>query len=182
MDNNTILKFTRGDSDAFHDIFKSLYPRIFNFVLGFLKNHDDAEDATQLVFIKLWTNHEKFVAVNNFDSYIFTLTKYTVLNYIAAKKVVPLDIDVIPDIKGDASPYDKLVEHDMKLLIDMVVEDMPKQRQTIYRMSREQHMKNEEIAEKLGLQKKTVENHINLALSDIRKAIMIITILLANWV
>lgn len=51
----------------------------------------------------------------------------------------------------------------------MVVENMPEQRQAVYRMSREQYLKNDEIAIKLGLQKKTVENHLNLALKDIKK-------------
>lgn len=36
-------------------------------------------------------------------------------------------------------------------------------------MSREQCFKNEEIARQLGLQKKTVENHLNLALKEIKK-------------
>lgn len=49
-------------------------------------------------------------------------------------------------------------------------------------MSREQHLKNEEIAQQLGLQKKTVENHLNLALKEIKKALYLMILLQLHWV
>lgn len=83
---------------------------------------------------------------------------------------MPIDIDSLPDrYSNESSPFDDVVAKDTQLLIDMVVENMPQQRQMIYRMSREQHLKNEEIALQLGIQKKTVENHLNLALKEIKK-------------
>ena len=63
----------------------------------------------------------------------------------------------------------------------MVVENMPEQRQAVYRMSREQYLKNDEIAIKLGLQKKTVENHLNLALKDIKKALLLLLFIISLW-
>ena len=49
-------------------------------------------------------------------------------------------------------------------------------------MSREQHLKNEEIALRLGIQKKTVENHLNLALKEIKKALYLMIFLPMHWV
>ena len=49
-------------------------------------------------------------------------------------------------------------------------------------MSREQCFKNEEIARQLGLQKKTVENHLNLALKEIKKALYLMILLQSHWV
>ena len=83
---------------------------------------------------------------------------------------------------GNASPQELVEADDLQLLIDMVVDNMPSQRQAIYRMSREEGLSNEQIAEKMGLQKKTVENHINLALRDIREMLKILILLLTTWV
>lgn len=113
----------------------------------------------------------------------FILAKYTVINYISTKRVIPIDIDSLPDQCANiASPHEEIVAKDTQLLIDMIVENMPPQRQTIYRMSREQHLKNEEIAQQLGLQKKTVENHLNLALKEIKKALYLMILLQLHWV
>ena len=66
---------------------------------------------------------------------------------------------------------------ELELLVTMVVEKMPPQRQKIYKMSRESGMNNEEIARELGINKRTVENHLSQALTDIRKALFITFIL-----
>ena len=50
---------------------------------------------------------------------------------------------------------------------------MPPQRGLIYRLSREKNLSSEEIAQMLRINKRTVENHLSLALSDIRKVVKI---------
>ena len=138
---------------------------------------------TQADYIKVWNKREKFADIQDFDSYLFILAKYTVINYISSKHIIPIDIDSLPDrYANESSPHDDVVAKDTQLLIDMVVESMPQQRQQIYRMSREQHLKNEEIAQRLGIQKKTVENHLNLALKEIKKALYLMILLPWHWV
>ena len=60
---------------------------------------------------------------------------------------------------------------DLKLLIDMVVNENPPKRKMIYKLSRIKRLSNEQIAEKMGIQKKTVENHLNIALNELRDAL-----------
>ena len=66
---------------------------------------------------------------------------------------------------------DNLFAKEISLLIEMVVSEMPKQRQLIYRLSKEQGLSNEEIASKLGISKRSVENQISMALKEIKRAI-----------
>jgi RNA polymerase sigma-70 factor (ECF subfamily) len=163
-------------------VFQAAYPNVRAFTLGFIKNEADADDISQLVFIKLWTNRDKLANVRNFDSFLYTITKNTVLNHIASRKAYTIDISSARNITtGDDTPIDQIEAQDLQLLIDMIVENMPPQRQTIYKMSREEGLSNDIIAERLGLQKKTVENHINLALGEIRKMLKILILLLLNW-
>ena len=64
-----------------------------------------------------------------------------------------------------------MIAKDLQLLIDMVVSEMPPKRKMIYQLSRIEGLSNEQIAEKLGIQKKTVENHLNIALNELRDAL-----------
>ena len=163
---------SKGDKKAYETMFRRFYPKVHRFVAMLLKNEDDADDVSQLIFLKVWNKREKFI-----------LAKYTVINYISSKHIIPIDIDSLPDrYANESSPHDDVVAKDTQLLIDMVVESMPQQRQMIYRMSREQHLKNEEIAQRLGIQKKTVENHLNLALKEIKKALYLMILLPWHWV
>lgn len=177
-----IEELTEGNQEAFRIIFKAAYPQVRAFSLGLLKNDADADDIAQLVFIKLWTKRAMLAQVRNFDTYLYTITKNTVLNHIASRKALMIDITDIPNVSTDnVSPLDQIEAGDMQLLIDMVVENMPPQRQTVYRMSREEGLSNDQIAETLGLQKKTIENHLNLALGDIRKVLKFFIMLLLGW-
>ena len=177
IDKVTIDALAMGSRQAFQQVFSVFYPKVHAFALGFIKNEADADDIAQMVFINLWTKREKLQGVENLDGYIYTVAKHTVLNFIASRRVT-IDIDSIAEPITAASPQEQIEASDMKLLIDMIVANMPPQRQTIYRMSREQGLNNDAIAEKLGLQKKTVENHLNLALGDIRKMLKILILLL----
>lgn len=183
IDDSLIADLARGSENSFKKIFQQTYSQVHRFALMLLKDKDDADDLCQIVFMKLWQRRERLVQIKNFDSYLFVLTKNTVLDYLAIHKVptTTLDDDNI-DGYYDLSPDELTVAKDTQLLIDMVVENMPTQRRTIYRMSREQHLKNEEIAQNLGLSKKTVENHLNLALKDIKKALRLAFFAFALWV
>lgn len=165
------------------------YPRVRAFALGMLKNGDDADDLAQMVMMKVWLKRDMFYEVDNFDSYMFRLTKNSVLNFIASKRVEFAELaDDLVDNRASAvsfNPEAQMVARDTGVIIDMAVGKMPPQRQEVYRLSREQQLSNDEIALRLGITRKTVENHLNLALNDIRKALkMLIFLIAANsfWV
>ena len=61
----------------------------------------------------------------------------------------------------------------MELLEKLTVGRMPKKRKAIYEMSRREGLSNDEIAIRMGISKKTVENHLNLALKEIRKTLLL---------
>ncbi len=179
---DTIEMLAMGSHKAYHEVFRAFYPKVHAFALGFIKNQTDADDIVQTVFIKLWTKRQMLQKVENFDTYLYTITKHTVLNHLAARKAFTVDITTLRDTGScEPSPQKQIEAEDLKLLIDMIVANMPSQRQTVYRMSREEGLSNDEIAERLGLQKKTVENHLNLALGEIRKMLKFLILLLYCW-
>ncbi|MGM9811480.1 MAG: RNA polymerase sigma-70 factor [Muribaculaceae bacterium] len=174
-----------GDEQAYKTLFYMYYPRVRAFALGMLKNIDDADDLAQMVMMKVWLKRELFSGVDNFDSYMFRLTKNSVLNFIASRQAVFAELsDDVADNRATAASYNpeaQLEAHDAGVMIDVVVGKMPPQRQAVYRLSRVQQLSNDEIAAKLGITRKTVENHLNLALNDIRKALkMLIFLIITN--
>ena len=75
----------------------------------------------------------------------------------------------------------------MERTVAVTVDRMPPQRQMVYRLSREEHLSNLEIAERLNLSKRTVDRHLSLALDDIRRAISplvsgVTLFFLSHWV
>lgn len=70
-----------------------------------------------------------------------------------------------------ATPEEVFFAREISLLVEIAVNEMPVQRRRIYILSREKGMSNSDIAEKLGISKKSVENQLSLALQELRKLI-----------
>lgn len=174
-DETTILEqFAAGNHTAFRELFMRYHLKVYYFVLGLVKSEGDAEDLTQEIFLKLWANHSRFAEVRSFGSYLYVLAKHTTFNYIESKRLLTNNWENRAEEEpSDRTPHEELVAKDLQLLVDMIVDSMPSQRKTIYRMSREEGLSNGEIAEKLQLTKKTVENHLHLALRELRNAVLL---------
>ncbi len=68
----------------------------------------------------------------------------------------------------------KVATEDLMMIINMAVEQMPRQRQQIFRLSRYEGLSHQEIAQQLGISPKTVEYHIGRALAELKKIIGLI--------
>lgn len=175
-DEKSILEqFAAGSHAAFRELFMRYHPKVYCFILGLVKSEGDAEDLAQEVFLKLWTHRSRFTEVRSFGSYLYVLSKHTAFNYMESRKMCLEDLEKAAEVSGERNetPYEDLVASDLRLLVDMIVESMPAQRKAIYRMSRNEGLSNMEISERLRLSKKTVENHLNLALKELRNAVLI---------
>ena len=63
---------------------------------------------------------------------------------------------------------DELDARDLRMYIDQLIAQLPPNRQRVFRMSREMHMSNKQIAEQCAVTEKAVERQITLALKFIR--------------
>ena len=160
-----------GKVQAFEAFFDLFYLRVKNFAFGMIKNEDNAMEIAQNVFMKIWMNRENLSTDLSLSSYIFTIARneihdyfksqYYFLNYQESLR----DADINREYEID-SEYNI---NEIKEIVSRTVEKMPAQRQLIFKMSREEFLSNDEIANKLGISKRTVEKHISLALATIKK-------------
>ena len=173
-----VKQLSEGDEKAYRALFMRYYTKVRCFINGLLKSEVEAEDLAQDVFVKVWINRAHFAEVNTFGAYLYVLAKNTVFNYIESKRIRKVNLDERPfEEEDNETPYEELVAKDLQLFVNMVIDSMPSQRRTVYRMSRESGLTNDEIAEKLHLAKKTVENHLNLALKELRNAMSLFVFL-----
>ena len=102
--------------------------KVYYFVLGLVKSESDAEDLTQEIFLKLWTHRSRFTEVSTFGSYLYVLAKHTAFNYIESRRVNLVSLERAGEEDGERSdtPYEDLVAKDLRLLVDMIVETMPR--------------------------------------------------------
>lgn len=172
METTWLNALREGDEKAFKKIYLNYYKRTLYFLTGLVKSETDAEELTQEVFIKLWTNRKTIDPERSVHSYMYTIARNAAFNFLKHRLI---EISYINEYTTEAeteTSEEILFAKEIALLIEMTVNRMPVQRQRIYKMSRNEGLNNEEIASRLQISKKTVENQLSLALGELKRVIV----------
>jgi RNA polymerase sigma-70 factor (ECF subfamily) len=177
-----VKRLAKDDKKALDELYNIYYPRLYAFAKKFLKVEDQINDIIQDVFIKLWENRNKIKSHDTFNSWIFTITKNAIITYFREKiKEDSFHARVKEMATSNIFFIDNSVEYnDIKEKVDLIVDQLPDKRKQVFILSREQGLSNKEIADKLSISIKTVEDHNMHAIKFLRKhlkALDIVTLL-----
>lgn len=159
----------------FEALFTRLYPRVRRFAYCLLKSESDAEDIAQDIFVKLWALPEWWLDQELPDAYVYKMTKNAVMNFIRHKYVEENFCTNQKNGLNEAGEdlHEELFAKELGLRLDAAVAAMPTQRRKVFEMTKIDGMSMGEVAEQLSLSKRTVERHLYLAMTDLKKIIEI---------
>lgn len=156
----------RGDKKAFKRLFDEYYVPLCRFVNLRVEDVYASEEIVQDLFVYVWEKRLEIEIRITIKAYLFQAARNRALNYCRDNS----RISFLYDLPDDRSAEDKTVEiNELQNLIEEAIIALPEKCSEIFRLSREKHLSNAEIAEAKGLSVRTVENHIARALDRIRK-------------
>ena len=163
---NLVKSIKKGEKSAFKKMYDFYAPKIYAFAISQVKNHELAEEFVQEVFLKLWELREKLDESKNLKSFVFKITINLIYDFI---RKTNLEIafeqnKVLNPNKMENNTWEQVVYNDMLTQVNRLIEKMPAQQQKIFRLSKVEGLKNDEIASKLQLSKRTVENQLYRAI------------------
>jgi RNA polymerase sigma-70 factor, ECF subfamily len=165
-----VIAIRDGDIKAFNDLFDKYAKRLYKFSVMYLKSKEDAEEIVQEVFLKIWDNRENLSTLKSLEAYLFTIAKNGILNLIRKSKSEEVYMNYIKIHPGKNVLLDEELDFkELERIYKEAVENLSPKRKEIFQLSREEHLSNMEIAEKMDISIKTVENQMTSALTEIRK-------------
>lgn len=171
-ENGCLRRIAEDDCGAFGILFRRYYPKTVIFLNSLTRDEAVSEDLAQDIFLKIWMSRAMLPELRNFGAWLYVTSRNAALMHIRKKKPATSidDLDVL---------IDGFIEEQCEVLmknhsIRAAVENMPSKRKEIYILSRERGLSNAEIAKYLNISKKTVENHLNLALKEIRDLLAVL--------
>ncbi len=168
-----MMRLSKGDERAFEELYLGFRGVAYFFVLSFVKDQSVAKDIVHDSFVKIWVKRENLARVVSFDSYLFRMLRNAIMDYFETlqinRRYVAETLKCTDDFSDITSNQVSLDE--LELIIFDAVSNMPERRREVFRLSRYQNVENSEIALRLGIDVRTVENHITAALATIRARI-----------
>ena len=169
-DSELALKIRNSEKAAYQELFERYAPRIYQFSVSYLKNNPDAEELVQEVFLKVWEKRETLDQSKNIKAYIFKIAVNSIYDYIRRKNIENSFSDFAQaSFEKDSNPtWHAIIFDEMMTRLSHLVARLPEQQRNIFYLSKDEGLSNDEIAEKLNLSKRTVENHLYRAVSFLK--------------
>lgn len=132
----------------------------------------DAEEITQEVFVKLWMNRELLDPEKNLQAYIYQIGRNIIIDELKKRVKIQATREYqMSMIKPSNNVEEDMDYLDLKNIMDQTLLYLPERRREVFELSRNKGLSHKEIAEKLGISTKTVENHLNHALHNFKAAL-----------
>ena len=168
-----IRRLQKGDVIAFDEVYREYNKKIYSFALSYLKNREDAEGVVQEVFLVLWRKRAELKNEYNIGSYLFKITYNAIRKHFrkASRERKYLE-DYGKTIREEDDSTNADVEYNNMLeLAETAIMQLHPKMKMVYHLSMREGLTSEEIAKKMSISSRTVENHLYRAKAILKKVL-----------
>lgn len=163
-----------GNEGALRQIFDRHYPLLLSDIYRLIPDEDTCKDLAQELFVDLWNKRESLDIHSSLRAYLRRAAVNKSLNYIKARR--RMDFDDTDDLAQLADTTDHDLQHrkqqdSLEDALHLAIDSLPEKCRLVFNLSRFEQLSHREIAEKLGISVKTIENQITKAMKILREAL-----------
>ncbi len=168
---------SQGDYYAFRELFTHHYKALCNYAMRVVVTREIAEEVVSDVFVKLWKNREQIEVHTSFQAYIYRAVRNQALDYLKLRVHRQYERESLDAVQWNTShadhysPAEEMAFNEFYDHVEGCINDLPKQCQIIFRLSREEGLRYRDIAERLDISVKTVETQMSRALKVLRERV-----------
>ena len=164
-----------SDEEAAREFFEIFHPKLVRFAVIYTSSINDANDLVADVFVKLFRNKRKLEDIRDIQYYLYKSVKNQCITYFKKRKNEISVNDIEWEETGYTyeirNPESELLTKELAAEIEEIINGFPPKRKIIYKMVVIDGLKYKEAAEILDLSIKTIENHLSLAVKELRQKI-----------
>jgi RNA polymerase sigma-70 factor (ECF subfamily) len=156
-----------GDQVAWDMIVRQNWRKVFNVAYKFVGKHDEAEDLTQDIFLKIFKALNTFDRRANFQTWIISISRNLCIDHYRSvrkeRQTIAREVDTtdLQPASRERTPY-ALAEHrDLRAQLKQALETLPATLRTAVVLRDLQELSYQEIADHLQLPEGTVKSRIN---------------------
>lgn len=152
-----------GDADAFETLVRRKTSKVYALCYRIIGNAEDAKDISQLVFLKLWENLEKYDPHYAFDTWLYRMVTNVAIDFMRNKQsrdnAVNSNLRLVKTA-ADAEQNVVVQRKEVEAVFNEVSACLSPKQKTIFVMNQMEDLPSAEIAKVLGCRESTVRNHL----------------------
>jgi RNA polymerase sigma-70 factor (ECF subfamily) len=172
-----IQRCLHGDQQAWEAIVRQYWRKVFNVAYKFVGKHDEAEDLTQDIFLKIFKSLDTFDRRANFQTWLISISRNLCIDHYRSvrkeRETIDRDIDaneLMPESR-EPGPIASLEQRDRVVLLRQAMAALPDTLRTAVLMRDIQELSYQEIADALQLPEGTVKSRINRGRTELARQI-----------
>jgi RNA polymerase sigma-70 factor, ECF subfamily len=156
-----------GDQAAWDAIVRQNWRKVFNVAYKFVGKHDEAEDLTQDIFLKIFKALKTFDRRANFQTWIISISRNLCIDHYRSvrkeRQTIARDVDPgdLQPASSERSPQAVAEHQDLRAMLRQALETLPATLRTAVVLRDLQELSYQEIADRLKLPEGTVKSRIN---------------------
>lgn len=158
-----LQQIAHGNEYAFKTVFDLYSKKVFTFVVNFIHSAADAEEIVQDTFMTLWLNRATLTEIAHPRNYIYTIVRNKTYNYLAKaarnEKMLQLIWSNMQAVTINTTE-EMMDARESKRLIEQALMRLSAQKREVFRLSRNEGLNHETIAQMMGLSRSRVKNII----------------------
>src|SRR5213596_1897545 len=162
-DRELVQTIRTGDSHAFERLVRRKTSKVYALCYRIIGNAEDAKDISQLVFIKLWENLEKYDPNYAFDTWLYRMVTNVAIDFMRNKQsrenAVNSNLRLVKT-SADAEQGVNVQRKEVESVFNEVATVLSPKQKTIFVMNQMEDLRSSEIAKILGCRESTVRNHL----------------------
>ena len=165
-----LLTLMKADNrSAFTEIYSRHWSKLMLSAYQVLKDKEICKDIIQDVFTDLYTRRKKLL-ISSLPAYLKVAVRNRVFQYLRNENVQQVHLDVLEKVSFVHATEQMVNYNQLNELYERSVNKLPEKCREVFLLSRVENLSLKEIAERLDISPKTVENQITKALKYLRKA------------
>ncbi|MGN6183416.1 MAG: RNA polymerase sigma factor [Thermoanaerobaculia bacterium] len=162
-DRQLVQTIRGGDTDAFETLVRRKTSKVYALCYRIIGNAEDAKDISQLVFLKLWENLEKYDPQFAFDTWLYRMVTNVAIDFMRNKQsrenAVNSNLRLVKT-SADAEQGVVVQRKEVENVFNEIANVLSPKQKTIFVMNQMEDLPSAEIAKILGCRESTVRNHL----------------------
>lgn len=168
-DKELLHRVAAGDELAFKELSLRYTEKVFFHALTFVKTWQQAEEIVQDIFLKIWQGREKLLEVEQFDNYLFIISKNYLISAIRKKVRDTAEAAVADEVEEVLYRPDSQYEtRELRALLEKGINQLPEQKRAVFRLIHQEGLSQEEVSQRLGIATRTVRWNLVEAMNGLK--------------